>query len=340
MTGTTQGSECIGAPCDEARFEAPGTDRQRASIRAGASLLAVCVLWGLNWPAVKLALNDVQPWTLRTAGLGIGALTLMAFAMLRGASLRIPRGRPCLHILIAGGLNVAAYNILTSYAQIGTTTGRAAFCAYTMPVWVSFMAAPILKERLDRPRLVALVAAIAGLAVLLQPLLGSGLPLGILYALGAALCWAAGTVYLKWAAVEASPIAVAAWQLAAGAGAVAIGGVLLGTHGGTLHLVSAVALAYNALAGTALAYFLWFGAVRHLPAGTAGLGTLMVPVIGATGSALLLGDRPTASDLLGFALIVVAAICALAFSSRGAATGQAPGTPAGRSLPEATLLEP
>jgi drug/metabolite transporter (DMT)-like permease len=336
----TQGSDSIGARCAEPPSGTAGAASQRGSVRAGASLLAVCVLWGLNWPAVKLALNDVQPWTLRTAGLGIGALTLMAFAMLRGASLRIPRGRPCLHILVAGGLNVAAYNILTSYAQIGTTTGRAAFCAYTMPVWVSLMAAPILKERLDRPRIIALAAAITGLAVLLRPLLGSGLPLGILFALGAALSWAGGTVYLKWAAVEASPIAVAAWQLAAGAGAVAVGGVVLGAHGGTLHLVSALALAYNAVAGTALAYFLWFGAVRHLPAGTAGLGTLMVPVIGATASAFLLGDRPTASDLLGFALIVVAAICALAFSSRGAATGQGPGAPAGHPLPEATLLEP
>ena len=284
--------------------------------RASLGLLAVCFLWGLNWPAVKIALREVEPWTLRTIGLGIGALALLAFARLRGTSLWIPQGRPRLHILVAGLLNIAGYNILTSYAQLGTTTGRAAFCAYTMPVWVALLAAPILGERLDRPRIAALVAAAAGLAILLQPLLGAGFPLGILCALGAALSWAGGTIYLKWAAVDASPMAVAAWQLTAGSLVVAIGGVLLGTHGGTLHLMSAAALAYNGLAGTALAYLLWFGAVRALPAGTAGLGTLMVPVIGTLASALFLGDRSTGTDLVGFALIVLAAVFALAFPAR------------------------
>ncbi|WP_158806871.1 DMT family transporter [Beijerinckia sp. L45] len=309
-----------------------GAPERRAPLGASLGLLGVCVLWGLNWPAVKLALQDVQPWTLRTVGLGVGALALLAVARLRGTSLFVPSGRPRLHIVVAGILNVAAYNIFTSYAQIGTTTGRAAFCAYTMPVWVSLMAAPILKERLDRPRIVALLAAVAGLAVVLWPLVSNGIPIGILCALGAALSWAAGTVYLKWVTVEATPIAIAAWQLAVGSLAVAIGGAIIGGHGGTLHLVSGLAVAYNAFLGTALAYFLWFAAVRHLPAGTAGLGTLMVPVIGAISSAILLADRPTETDLIGFALIVFAAVCALAFSSRGAV-----GAP---STPEATLLDP
>jgi drug/metabolite transporter (DMT)-like permease len=304
----------------DSRHTPAAPSAQRTPLGASAGLLAVCVLWGLNWPAVKLALHDVQPWTLRTVGLGIGALALLAFAKLKRTSLHVPFGRARAHILVAGILNVAAYNIFTSYAQIGTTTGRAAFCAYTMPVWVSLMAAPILGERLDRPRIIALLAAVAGLAVVLQPLLSHGVPIGILCALGAAISWAAGTVYLKWAAVVATPIAVAAWQLTVGAVAVAIGGVVLGAHGGTLHLVSGLAVAYNAFFGTALAYFLWFAAVRHLPAGTAGLGTLMVPVIGAISSAMLLADRPTVSDLVGFALIVFAAICALAFSPARAVT--------------------
>ena len=302
---------------------------KQGSVGASVGLLAVCVLWGLNWPAVKIALHDVRPWTLRTIGLGAGAMALLAFARFRGTSLRIPSGRPRVHILVAGLLNIAGYNILTSYAQLGTTTGRAAFCVYTMPVWLALMAAPILGERLDRPRIAALLAATLGLAILLLPLLGSGLPLGILCALGAALSWAGGTVYLKWASVEASPIAVAAWQLAAGASVIAVGGVLLGTHGGTFHLMSAAALAYNAVAGTALAYLLWFGAVRSLPAGTAGLGTLMVPVIGTIASAIIVGDRSTGSDLFGFALIVLAAVCALAFPSRRSSV-----------MPEAPRLEP
>ncbi len=44
-----------------------------------------------------------------------------------------------------------------------------------------------------------------GLAVLFWPLLAEGLPVGALYALGSAVSWAAGTVYLKWARVDGSP---------------------------------------------------------------------------------------------------------------------------------------
>ena len=72
-----------------------------------------------------------------------------------------------------------------------------------------------------------------------------------------------------------------------------------------------LALSFTALGGTALGYLLWFGAVARLPAGTAGLGSLLAPVVGVTGSALLLGERPSATDLCGFLLVILAALCAL-----------------------------
>ena len=47
---------------------------------------------------------------------------------------------------------------------------------------------------------------------------------------------------------------------------------------------------------------LWFRIVGSLPAATASLGSLALPVIGVVGSALLLGERPTTADMIGFAL--------------------------------------
>ncbi len=281
--------------------------------RARASLLAVGLLWGLNWPSVRLALQDLSPWAVRTVGLGCGALALFALARLRGRSVRVAGGRARLHVAVAGLLTVAGFNLCSAFAQLGTSTGRAAICAYTMPVWTILLARPVLGERLDRPRALALASGIAGLAVLLWPLLAArGLPLGVLFALGAALSWAAGTVYQKWARIEADPLALAAWQLATGAVVAAVGLLLSGTFlvAGP-HLVPLLALAFTALFGTALGYLLWFGAVARLPAGTAGLGSLLAPVVGVTGSTLLLGERPSATDLCGFGLVILAALCAL-----------------------------
>jgi drug/metabolite transporter (DMT)-like permease len=56
---------------------------------------------------------------------------------------------------------------------------------------------------------------------------------------------------------------------------------------------------------------LWFAIVRRLPAMTASLGVLGSPAIGVVASILILGERPTATDLVGFALIFAASACVL-----------------------------
>ena len=71
------------------------------------------------------------------------------------------------------------------------------------------------------------------------------------------------------------------------------------------------ALVFCALAGSAFAYLLWFEIVRRLPATTASLGVLSAPVVGTVASMLMLGERPTIPDMIGFALILAAAACVL-----------------------------
>jgi drug/metabolite transporter (DMT)-like permease len=125
--------------------------------------------------------------------------------------------------------------------------------------------------------------------------------------------WAAGTVYLKWARVDADPLAIAAWQLVAAlvvtvAGLVAFEGSL---HLWPMHAPALLATIFSALIGSALAYLLWFEIVRRMPAMTATLGLLSVPVVGMVASVLMLGERPTLTDLIGSALILAAAACVL-----------------------------
>lgn len=289
------------------------TASTEASGSARATLVLVTVIWGLNWPSARFGLYDFSPWSFRTICFGAGAALLMLVAMGRGVSLRIPRGPARWHLLVAGLLSIGGFGVLAAFAQLATTTSRTAICAYTMPIWATLLARLCLGERLDRHRLAALLIGAAGLFILFWPLLAEGVPVGALYALGSAVTWAAGTVYLKWARVEGHPIAITAWQLVAGTLAVASGLALNGAETGTdISLNSWLGLLYSTFIGTALAYLLWFQTVGRLPASTAGLGTLLVPVIGVIASVLLLGDRPTAHDLFGFVLIFVAALCALA----------------------------
>ena len=70
-------------------------------------------------------------------------------------------------------------------------------------------------------------------------------------------------------------------------------------------------LAYNGFIGMGLAYFLWFVVVDRLPATTATLGSLLTPVVGVIGSAIIVGERPNLTDAIGFGLIFSAAACVL-----------------------------
>lgn len=295
----------------------PSTSAQsrKDSGKAKLLLLVLGVVWGLNWPAVKVSLSGVSPWTLRSIGLGAAACTLFALAFARGRSLHISRrDRP--HIVTTGLLNIALFNILLTFAQLGAATSRVAIITYSMPLWATLFARIALGEKLDRVRGIGLTFGVAGLAVLITPLLGGGvlnLPHGILYALAAALTWAAGTVYTKWAKINAEPLAIAAWQLLIGA-LVALAGLLSlegWPHPGALHLQVIGALAYHIFFGMAAGYILWFEIIAKLPAGVAALGTLLVPVVGVSGAVLLLGERPSGPDLAGFALIFGAAVCVL-----------------------------
>lgn len=283
-----------------------------SQVAARASLLLVSLLWGLNWPSGKFVLHDFSPWAFRTICFSGSALLLVAIARWQGISLRIEPGWARLHVVVAGFLNVACFGVLIAFGQLGAMTSRVAICAYTMPLWAALLARPILGERLDRKRGIALAFGAGGLGLLLAPLTAGGLPVGIVFALGAGFCWALGTVYLKWAQVRADPIALTVWQLVCGAVAVFAGLLIAGLKPpAPVHLLSVAALAYTTVLGTGLGYLLWFRSAARLPATTAGLGSLLVPVVGVLSSALLIGDRPSATDLGGFALISVAAVFTL-----------------------------
>ncbi len=281
---------------------------------AGAKLAvtAMGVAWGLNWIAARFILETLPPWTMRALGIGLGAVTLFVAAAVSGMPLGIPRGDR-LKIVVAGFFNVAAFGAGSAYAQVYGTTARAIVIAYSMPIWSALLARVVLKERLNALTLAALALCLAGLAILILPLARGGFPTGALLALACAWSWAAGTVYLKWARIGAPVLASAAWQVLTCCLMLVIGMFVFEGLPRLWPLPGSViaCIAYNGPIGMGLAYFLWFVAVRRLPTSTASLGTLLVPIVGVLGSTWLVGERPSLTDVIGFACIFVAAASVL-----------------------------
>jgi drug/metabolite transporter (DMT)-like permease len=290
------------------------TAQNRTKTALGARLLVLILAfsWGFNWIFIAFALQEVSPWSLRFATTGIGAASLVVAVYFSGGALTVPM-RALKHIALAGILNVAVFNICAAFAQLSGATSRTIIITYSMPIWAAVGGWLVLGDRLDKIRLLALGLCIVGLGTLLWPLFVGGIPRSALFALGSAFSWTFATVYLKWADVGIDPLVNAAWQLVIGT--LAIGAGMLMAEGAP-HIwpitgMTMVSIAFIGLIGSGLAHFLWWAIVAKLPTSTASLGSLLVPVVGVTASGLILGERPTVNDMVGFAMIFAAAACVL-----------------------------
>ncbi len=275
---------------------------------AGLLFLAITsVGWGFNWPATKYLLTDLPPLTLRGSTGVLGASLLAILALLRGQSLRVPRD--CWpRLVLAAVLNVGCWMVLMGLALLWLPASEAALIAYTMPVWASILAWPILGERPNVLRVISLVMAFAGLSAIIG---GNGivasiakLP-GIIMALGGAMGFAVGAVLAKKLPLHLPPLAAAAWQIGIGCLPIAIVGLLIErTNLAALSKTGWLLVAYSTVIQFCVAYVAWFAALARLPASVAAIGTMAVPVIGVLASALTLHEPLGMGQLvaLGFTL--------------------------------------
>jgi drug/metabolite transporter (DMT)-like permease len=268
--------------------------RRGRTAPAGLIFLAITSLgWGFNWPVTKFLLGELPPLTLRGSTGVIGAALLAALAVLRGQSLHVPRALwP--RLALAAALNVGAWMVLMGLALLWLPASEAALIAYTMPVWASLIAWPVLGERPTVLRAIALVMAFAGLAAIMG---GNGIAAseaklpGIIMALAGSMGFAVGTVLAKKLPLRLPPITAAAWQIGVGCLPVAIVGLFI-EHANCQAVTNLgwLLVVYSTVIQFCVAYVAWFAALSRLPASVAAIGTMAVPVIGVVVSAIALGE--------------------------------------------------
>jgi drug/metabolite transporter (DMT)-like permease len=278
-------------------------------------LVALSFCWGLAWPAMRIGLNELTPWTLRFFGYSIGALTLFALLRIQGRRIAIPRGRAWLHVIAASLTNVVAFGLFGTFAQLSANTTRVIIINYSMPIWASLLAWLLFRERITQRVALGLALCLAGLVVLVAPVWEASVsePIGLFLALGCALSWASGTLYMKWARIEGDLLAITFWQIVVGVVVFAVGVVVFRwpITIQPLHWQTIAAVTYSGMLGTGIAYVIWFSIIGRLSTATASLGSLANPVVGVIGSMIILGETLSPSDMLGFALIFAAAACVL-----------------------------
>ena len=270
------------------------TGRRTLITPAGLMYLAITsVGWGFNWPVTKYLLSELPPLTMRGTTGVIGAGLLAGLAILSGQSLRVPR-EIWPRLVLAAFFNVGCWMTLMGLALLWLPASEAALIAYTMPVWASVLAWPILGERPNLLRVISLVMAFAGLSAIMG---GNGLAAsieklpGIIMALGGAFGFAVGTVLAKKLPLNLPPLSAAAWQIGIGSLPVAIVGLFVEKADvAALSRLGWILIVYSTVIQFCVAYVAWFAALARLPASVAAIGTMAVPVIGVVASAVALHE--------------------------------------------------
>ena len=154
--------------------------------------------WSSCWPSPGASTGSpprspcakCRPGALRVAGSGIGAVTLFAAAIITGHKLKVPRGE-VLHVMVAGFFNVAAFQILSGFAQLsGATIARDHHHLFDADLDHHAELAVLGEQSQHASASSRSCLCVAGLTILLWPLFADGIPLFVFYSLGCALSWA------------------------------------------------------------------------------------------------------------------------------------------------------
>jgi drug/metabolite transporter (DMT)-like permease len=267
-----------------------------------AALILLALIWGYSWVVMKIALGYVQPFTFAVLRTFLGAGALFLALPLFGRPLRPKALGPT---ALLGLLQTTGFVGLLTWALKDGGAGKTAILTYTMPFWLLLMAWVVLGERLKGFQWAAVGLALAGLILVLSPWRLEGKTSDFL-AMGGALFWAASAVYAKILRRrhQVDLLSLTAWQMLLGSIPLVV--LAIATWKGSPQWTGTfiACLLFVALLGNALAWVLWLYILDSFRAGTAGLATLLTPVVGILSAWIQLGERPGLLEGLGMIAIV------------------------------------
>jgi drug/metabolite transporter (DMT)-like permease len=273
-------------------YSAPRRRLIGAGTEGIALLLFTACSWGLTWPQSKFLLTMLPPFSMRMACGGLACGFTFLIAVVRGETLWPPRDQwP--RLVLFGMLNYGLFIALNTLSLVWLKASEAVVITYTLPVWASLLAWPMLGERPTFRKILALILALGGVALLVGadtseaswqklPAVGLGL--------AAAVSFGLGTVLAKKHPLRLPPATAVAWQALIGMTLVVALATFEHPHWGNVTPAGWGSIAFISTIPLSVAYLTWFRALRLVPASTAATTVLLSPVVGVIGSGVLLNE--------------------------------------------------
>ena len=272
-------------------------------------LVLLTLMWGLNWPIMKLSLRELTPLHFRAATMAGGALMLALYFGLRDVRL-MPRGAAEWRDVVLLGLpNILGWHAFSIIGVAHLPAGRAAILGFTMPVWTVLLGVAFYRERFSTRLALAVGAVLAGITLLLWNELGhlAGSPIGIAWMQAAAFSWALGTIWMRRARLTLPPETLVVWMMLLSAPVIQL--LALALEPPQRWQFSApvwASLVWSVLVNYGAAQVIWFALARALPASTSAMSVMAVPMVGTLSAPLIVGEWPNWHDLAAMLCVVVA----------------------------------
>jgi len=273
-------------------------------------MVMLCLSWGFNQIAVKLALPDIPPLlqaTIRSSG---GLIIIMTVAWLRGVTLFRRDGT--LGAGLVAGLFFGVEFILIYRGLLYTTASRAVVFLYVAPFVVALGSKRFLGEELSRLQWGGLALSFAGVALAIgvpQPSVDAKVILGDILVMGGGILWAVTTLVVKATLLLQAPAEkTLAYQVAVSIPILALGAIVSGES--ITHMPGPAAwalMAYQTVWIVGTTFLIWVFLIKTYSASKLSSFTFMTPLFGVIGGYFVMHDTLTLA-FAGAALLVMAGL--------------------------------
>ncbi len=275
---------------------------------AVALMLMLCLSWGFNQIAVKLALPDIPPILQATIRSACALPVLLLIARLRGVKIFGSDGT--LGAGLVAGVLFGVEFVLIFRGLLLTSASRAVVFLYTAPFFVALGSYQFLGERLRASQWGGLALSFAGVALAIgvpQANVDADVLLGDLMIGGGGALWAATTLIAKGTALRRAPPEKAlGYQVALSIPILAFAAWFSGETMTRVPGPLALSLmAYQAVWVVGLTFLLWFSLVQTYSASKLSAFTLITPLFGVVAGCFIMHD--TLTPAFGVAALLVIA---------------------------------
>ena len=266
--------------------------------------LAFATIWSSAFTSSRIVVEYWPPFLVLSVRFLFSGLLALGIGYAAGQRIRLTPAE-WRAVVVFGICQNALYLGLFHYAMQTVEAGLAAILASALPLCVAGLARVFLGQRLPPVAIAGLFAGFAGVLVIMTGRLGHGLDWGgVAACLVGVMALAVATLTLSNAAAGGSLWMVVGLQMLVGAAALFPASLLLESWQVAVNGRFVAALLYSAVVSGVVATMIWFVLVRRIGATRAATFHFLNPFLGVAIAAAILGERVTARDLFGVAIIM------------------------------------